>query len=141
MNIYVKMLDRAPNVTYGGVYKCTSTKNGELAFWDDRGGSKYVRTYKTEPCADPNISEHISQDDTLIDDGQNRDLTKYDRLIKPGITVDVYDVLIAFEISCPALAHALKKLLAAGSRGVKSTTQDKQEAIASIKRSIELEKK
>jgi hypothetical protein len=76
-----------------------------------------------------------------MDDGQNRDLSKYDRLIKPGVTVDVYDVLTAFKINCPALAHALKKLLAAGSRGVKSTVQDKEEAIASIKRSIELENK
>ena len=64
---------------------------------------------------------------------------KYLREIKPNVWVDVYDVLKAFEVTCPAMAHALKKGLAPGKRGVKSSVQDKQEAIDSIKRSIELE--
>jgi hypothetical protein len=64
---------------------------------------------------------------------------KYSREIKKDVFVDVYDVLYAFNVTCPALAHAVKKCLAAGQRGVKSTTQDKKEAIESLHRSIELE--
>lgn len=64
---------------------------------------------------------------------------KYSREIKPGVFVDVYDVLKAFDVTCPALAHGVKKCLAPGQRGVKDSIQDKNEAIASITRSIEIE--
>lgn len=65
---------------------------------------------------------------------------KYEREIKPGVFVDVYDVLMTFEVYCPAMQHAIKKCLAAGKRGHKGTAQDKREAIESIKRSIELDR-
>lgn len=52
---------------------------------------------------------------------------------------DVYDVLVAFNVTCPAAAHAIKKLLCAGLRGHKNTKEDKQEAINSIRRSLELD--
>lgn len=64
---------------------------------------------------------------------------KYQRAVKPGVLVDVYDVLVAFNVTCPALAHGVKKMLAPGQRGVKSSIQDKQEAIAALQRSIEIE--
>jgi hypothetical protein len=64
---------------------------------------------------------------------------KYQREIKPGVWVDVYDVLQAFNVRCPAMAHGIKKCLAPGQRGVKDSVQDKNEAIVSIKRSIEME--
>lgn len=64
---------------------------------------------------------------------------KYQREIKPGVWVDVYDVLAAFAVTCPALAHAVKKCLAPGQRGAKDSVQDKREAVASIERSIEME--
>lgn len=64
---------------------------------------------------------------------------KYSREIKPNVYVDVYDVLKAFNVTCPAMQHAIKKCLASGQRGVKDSVQDKNEAIASINRSIELE--
>jgi hypothetical protein len=64
---------------------------------------------------------------------------KYQCEIKPGVWVDVYDVLNAFNVTCPAMAHGIKKCLAPGQRGVKGSVQDKQEAIASINRSIEHE--
>ena len=53
--------------------------------------------------------------------------------------VDVYDVLQAFNVTCPAMAHGVKKCLAPGQRGVKDSIQDKNEAISSINRSIEME--
>jgi hypothetical protein len=55
------------------------------------------------------------------------------------ITVDVYDVLKAFDVRCPAIQHAIKKLLCAGIRGHKDRRQDLSEARASIGRAIELE--
>lgn len=65
-------------------------------------------------------------------------MSKYLREIKPGVSVDVYDILVAFGVTCPAMAHAVKKCLACGQRGYKSAELDKQEAIESIKRSIAL---
>lgn len=73
---------------------------------------------------------------------------KYSREIKTIIIdgidhviyVDVYDVLKAFNVANPAMAHAIKKMLAPGQRGAKDTIQDMKEAIQSIERAIELEK-
>jgi hypothetical protein len=55
------------------------------------------------------------------------------------ITIDVYDVLNAFNVRNPAIQHAIKKLLKGGERGVKSKVQDYTEAIESITRAIDLE--
>jgi len=64
---------------------------------------------------------------------------KYSKEIKKGVHVDVYDVLKAFDVMCPAMQHAIKKMLCSGQRGVKGVEQDKLEAIQSIERSIELD--
>lgn len=67
--------------------------------------------------------------------------SKYSRLIGSigkQVEVDVYDVLKAFRVTCPARQHAIKKLLAAGQRGSKPEKQDLQEAIDSINRSIQM---
>jgi hypothetical protein len=55
-----------------------------------------------------------------------------------SVMVDVYAVLQAFEVHCPARQHAIKKLLAAGQRGAKDEVTDLREAIAAIERSIEM---
>lgn len=65
--------------------------------------------------------------------------SKYHRTIK-GVSLDVYDVLIAFNVTNPATQHAIKKLLMPGTRGHKDTLQDLNEAYQSIARAIELEK-
>lgn len=62
---------------------------------------------------------------------------KYQRTIK-GVTVDVYDVLAAFGVTCQARGHSIKKLLMAGRRGHKDEAQDLREAVQAIERSIEL---
>ena len=73
--------------------------------------------------------------------------SKYHRTIMqtlPGedrgvaIAVDVYDVLNAFAVRCPARQHAIKKLLCAGIRGGKNNLQDLREAIEAIQRAVEL---
>lgn len=53
--------------------------------------------------------------------------------------VDVYHVLEAFQVTCPARQHAIKKLLCSGIRGKGDCLQDLHETIDAINRAIELE--
>lgn len=63
---------------------------------------------------------------------------KYRRQIK-GITLDVYDVLNAWGVTCSASQHAIKKLLMPGARGAKDRLKDLREADVSVLRAIQLE--
>lgn len=63
--------------------------------------------------------------------------SKYNRPCK-GVTIDVYDVLKAFNVTCPALQHLVKKALAVGQRGHKDASEDLKDILASAKRAIEL---
>lgn len=65
---------------------------------------------------------------------------KYMREIKPGVWVDVYDVLDAWAVQNPALQHLIKKALAPGQRGHKTLDQDMSDIVASAERARELEK-
>ena len=65
---------------------------------------------------------------------------KYQREIKPGVFVDVYDVLQAFNVTNPALQHLVKKALAVGQRGHKDTAEDLQDIVDSALRAQELDK-
>lgn len=55
-----------------------------------------------------------------------------------SLTVDVYDVLEAFKVTCPALQHLAKKALCVGIRGHKDTEQDLKDIIASAERALQL---
>ena len=55
-----------------------------------------------------------------------------------GRSIDVYDVLNAFGVTCPAAQHAIKKLLMPGKRWHKSELGDLLEARASVDRAIDL---
>ena len=63
---------------------------------------------------------------------------KYQREIKPGVFVDVYDVLQAFNVTNPALQHLVKKALAVGQRGHKDAAEDLQDIVDSARRAQEL---
>lgn len=63
--------------------------------------------------------------------------SKYNRPCK-GISIDVYDVLKAFNVTCPALQHLIKKALAVGQRGHKGASEDLKDILVSAKRAIEL---
>lgn len=65
-------------------------------------------------------------------------MNKYQREIKPGVFVDVYDVLKAFSVVNPALQHLVKKALAVGQRGHKDAAEDLQDIIDSAIRAKEL---
>jgi len=64
--------------------------------------------------------------------------SKYSRRIGREI-VDVYDVLMVFNVTNPATQHAIKKLLMPGNRGHKDKITDLKESYQSIARAIELE--
>ena len=51
--------------------------------------------------------------------------------------IDVYDVLEAFNVTCPATTHAIKKLLCLRIRDSKNVIQDLQEAQKFIQRAIQ----
>ena len=77
----------------------------------------------------------------------NRDIervtsSKYEREISDRYGnvchVDVYDVLKAYDVTCSATQHAVKKLLCTGIRGHKDGATDLIEAKDSITRAIEL---
>lgn len=55
------------------------------------------------------------------------------------IEVDVYCVIEAFGVACPARQHAIKKLLCAGLRGKGDATSDLIEAGDSVSRAVEME--
>jgi hypothetical protein len=55
-----------------------------------------------------------------------------------GGKIDVYAVLVAFGVSCPARQHAIKKLLCAGLRGKGDELQDLHEAGDAIDRAIQI---
>ena len=65
--------------------------------------------------------------------------SKYHKQV-PGLIIDVYDVLKAFNVTNPATQHAVKKLLMPGLRGHKTVLSDLEEAHNSIKRAIQIEK-
>lgn len=80
---------------------------------------------------DEAASKIIAQREPVTND------SKYNRPCK-GITIDVYDVLKAFNVTCPALQHLIKKALAVGQRGHKDASEDLKDILASAKRAIEL---
>jgi hypothetical protein len=57
----------------------------------------------------------------------------------PVLNIDVYRVLRMFEVTDPAIAHAIKKLLCAGQRGYKTQVKDVHEAIESLRRFLDME--
>ena len=70
----------------------------------------------------------------------NHSGSKYLRDIKTTIDgkIDVYAVLIAFNVVSPTRQHAIKKLLCAGIRGKNDELNDIQEAKDAIERDIQL---
>lgn len=82
---------------------------------EQHGGSKYLRT----------IHAAI--------------MPKESGALVPEIKVDVYCVLKAFNVHCPATQHAIKKLLCAGLRNKADRMTDLKEAIMAMDRAVDLE--
>lgn len=84
---------------------------------------------KTDVIEHGNNNGYSTKIKTIVIDGIDHD-----------IHVDVYDVLTAFNVINPATAHAVKKQLKSGKRGVKGVIQDLTEARDSLNRAIEIER-
>lgn len=54
--------------------------------------------------------------------------------------IDIYRVIDLYEVTNPALQHAVKKVLCAGDRGAKGWAKDIQEAIDSLQRALDMAK-
>lgn len=87
------------------------------------------------------IREPVTDDEQDLNEciGAPEADNKYLHQIKPGIFVDVYEVLMAWNVTNPALQHLIKKALQAGERWHKSREQDLQDIIYSAIRAKELE--
>lgn len=71
----------------------------------------------------------------------NHSGSKYLRNIHPASEglIDVYSVIEAYQVACPARQHAIKKLLCAGLRSKGSVLQDLGEARDALERAIDME--
>lgn len=75
---------------------------------------------------------------SMLYDTHSSEKSKYHREIVPGIWIDVYDVLAAFETKDAAFDHAIKKMLCPGKRGHKDEATDRKDIELSVKRSNEI---
>lgn len=98
----------------------------------------------------PSTGDTVAKINPDTDELPTGEGTKYHRAVhgweegtgKPvDVLVDVYAVLDGFGVECPAVAHAVKKLIAAGVRGQKGTEQDLREAHESIGRAIQMSRR
>ena len=64
--------------------------------------------------------------------------SKYQRTIH-GKTVDIYDILLAYDVTSPPLQHLIKKALMAGQRGHKDRMTDLKEILSAAQRAVEME--
>lgn len=119
------------DIYYWNQYKTgwKSTKEDLSAMgtsWDD---------YKIDFSQPVNKEEEAPRPDMVNKPPHN----KYMREIKPGVWVDVYDVIQAWKVTNSAQQHLIKKALQGGQRGHKDYETDMHDIIASATRAIELD--
>jgi len=103
----------------------TKEREALYAIWNNES----EETYMSE------LEDYIAAIDANTPDIDSKPKSKYHRLLpKENVWIDVYDVLHTFNVDNPAIAHAVKKMLCAGTRGYKDYQQDIQEAIDSLER-------
>lgn len=91
------------------------------------------------PEIDPDFEPFVSVEDAQECKAEHSITpSKYTKQIH-GVSVDVYDVLMAWEVANPALQHLIKKALQCGQRGHKDKQQDLKDIIDSAIRAKELE--
>lgn len=102
---------------------------------------KYIKTgYEIIPRTTEQKLEELNRAGVSEKAPQKSDKANKYQVECKGIFIDVYDVLVAFGVTNPADQHAIKKMLMPGKRGVKDGIQDREEAISSLKRAIEIER-
>jgi hypothetical protein len=105
----------------------------ESQIWKDSTGKALRVQFR-----DAGVLPAMDLEDEVVDMHSG---SKYLRKIEllDGNKVDVYAVLEAFEVTCPARQHAIKKLLCSGIRGKGSVVQDLREARDAVSRAIEMQ--
>jgi len=94
------------------------------------------KVYRVLGSTYPHNYEHVDEPQA---DPVNHSGSKYLRDVQlVGGKIDVYAVLVAFDVRCPARQHAIKKLLCAGLRGKGDELQDLRESIDAVRRAIEI---
>lgn len=120
-----------------------NTHNRSLSWWSSLSGDSTINTYfssgRYEVIAERRKVDNLQ---SRVNDANLQQAFQNDKYNRPckGVTIDVYDVLNAFNVTNPALQHLIKKALAVGQRGHKDKTEDLNDILASAKRAIELEK-
>lgn len=121
--------------------RITNTKGSPTPWYHDKLGTTYdVETVQGGLYRILDSQQYLSNKDCEIVKGDCQVRNKYSREIKPGIFVDVYDVLRAFAVTDPSLQHLVKKALAVGQRGHKDAEEDLQDILDSAKRAVEMHK-
>lgn len=109
----------------GNIYTIKSWDAGGYRFKEDSGEYGFMPAWLT-----PLEETPVATPETVGN-------TKYQREIKPGVFIDVYDVLYAFAVTDPCLQHLIKKALAVGQRGHKDTRQDLVDIRDSAQRAVD----
>ena len=66
----------------------------------------------------------------------SRHVRTFHSLDGQAFRVDIYAVLAAFNVTCPARQHVIYKLLMLGQRGAKDEVQDLEKALVSVCRAV-----
>lgn len=102
-------------------------------------GNSSHYNYYCEDCvtADPGLT--ISKENPhIVEKVEKFSGDKYKRGYR-GQVFDVYDIIEMWSVTCPALQHAVKKILVPGKRGKNDALADLKEARDALTRAIELQ--
>lgn len=108
-------------------------EGGKIHHFTTNDHSEYVRCHE-------NGDLYLEGSKPVVDKGAKYMRTITERSTGATIQADIYDVLEAWGVTCPSLAHALKKAMMPGSRGGKGFEKDMREAMNSMEIAIQLEK-
>jgi hypothetical protein len=130
INREIKVGDRLRHVNKQVEFEVRELAPDGRSLWDTVG------QVWVGPFVEPEYWQHVNEPQA---DPVNHSGSKYLRTIQliEG-KVDVYAVLVAFGVSCPARQHAIKKLLCAGLRGKGDELQDLHEAGDAVDRAIQI---
>ena len=135
-------------VKFRGEAPCDTTGIAYEYLWTHSGLDSDIIAYRIinqqpvqldNPEIEPDFEPFVSIEDAQECKTENVITpSKYTKHIH-GVSVDVYDVLMAWGVANPALQHLIKKALQCGQRGHKDNQQDLQDIIDSAIRAKELE--
>ena len=135
-------------VKFRGEAPCDTTGIAYEYLWTHSGLDSDVMAYRIinqrpvqldNPEIEPDFEPFVSIEDAQEYKPEHAITpSKYTKQIH-GVSVDVYDVLMAWGVTNPALQHLIKKALQCGQRGHKDKQQDLQDIIDSAIRAKELE--